>query len=837
MTALAQQSPPEVARRPGLTAPLVDYPIDGSVRPVGRFVWQPREMPLPPAQPSPLLRGRTIAIVGGHDATAASLAAALTGAGAAPLRVPPIAAGTAIGAVQERALAESSAQLGPIDGIIDLNLQDVFTTTGPTGWEGPLHQSFAVLQSCYADWASELDANRIFYLAVTRMGGQMGFAGAAPIEQPLGGLWAGLAKGLTREIPNCNVRVLDVGPADGRDLAGLITRELYRWDLFEVGYRDGRRFTLVARPVEVGPPALELSPGDVVVMSGGGRGIGFALARSLAETHGCRVIVSGRAAAPDPAHPMISMDAAAFRELRDGRLRQAAAERRMVPVRAELEKLAQARELARHLAQARAEGHQIEYVQCDICDPQDVARLIAAGGDRLVGVVHNAGVDIPTRLPGKTAGMVTTVVRVKVQGFFNLVDAVRGRPGLAFFGSVGSLTGRLGGMVGQLDYGAANEGLSRCGLWAANSGTDPLPVTTVCWPTWERLGMITNYEATLQYMSAIDVNEGLYHWHRELLSGGTGEATFVGEIGAAMSPSLLRGYQLDAGLPAIDRIVSTRFFLGTPLRFQPYRSITSANELPLGSMPGCSDFRVDGTPALPVSLALAYLLSAGDWVRPEGPADLRLEGVHDVTIELGGLKADPAGRLRLVKEATGRWNEDAWQVSVLMRRDGGPVASAELVYRPAGRAGGAEPDPTDETSAFLAPHVLARDEPAVSLPTAGRLTWLGQVFRLSAWHRHPISGQLWGRGREDRIEDLLTDSPAPRVPLPVNELESILRAAHHRAVSVPGGRADRLNIGRLRFHPAAGPPGGLIGDVDGGGWTGFTDDGQRRLRLDDLRFQ
>jgi hypothetical protein len=62
--------------------------------------------------------------------------------------------------------------------------------------------------------------------------------------------------------------------------------------------------------------------------------------------------------------------------------------------------------------------------------------------------------------------------------------------------------------------------------------------------------------------------------------------------------------------------------------------------------------------------------------------------VHDVTIELGGLKPDPAGRLQLVKEATGRWNEDAWQVSVLMRRDGGPVASAELVYRPAGRLAG-----------------------------------------------------------------------------------------------------------------------------------------------------
>jgi hypothetical protein len=46
-------------------------------------------------------------------------------------------------------------------------------------------------------------------------------------------------------------------------------------------------------------------------------------------------------------------------------------------------------------------------------------------------------------------------------------------------------------MIGEIDYAAANAGLSIAGAWAAQRA--PFPVMTVCWPTWERLGgMIKN---------------------------------------------------------------------------------------------------------------------------------------------------------------------------------------------------------------------------------------------------------------------------------------------------------------------------------------------------------
>ncbi|WP_380285859.1 KR domain-containing protein [Kitasatospora purpeofusca] len=803
-----------------LAPPVVAYPQDGSVRPVRRHVWEPVETAALPPGAAPGLRGRSIAVVGGREATAAAVGAALTAAGAGAHRLAPPAAGQRGGFAEAAAALHAAA--GRIDGIVDLALEEPFDHGAPDAWEGPLRQTVAMLRACFAHWAAETDAGRLFYLPVTRLGGRMGF-GPDRVEQPLGGLWAGLAKGLPREVPNCNIRILDLtAEHTAEQTADLVSRELYRWGAFEIGHRAGRRYSLRARHAQPGPPVRTLRPGDTVVMSGGGRGIGYALARSLAEDFGARVVVSGRGAAPDAgAVPALALDEREFRRYRDERLREAVAGRRVPQVRAGLEKLAQERELWANLASARADGLRIDYVQCDITDPEQVARLVDEAGDRLAGVVHNAGVDVPVRLPGKTEQIVSLVVRVKVGGFLNLLRAVADRPRPVFFCSVGSLTGRWGGMVGQLDYGAANEALSRLGLWASQPGEQPgrsrrTPVSTVCWPTWERLGMITNYEATLRYMSAVDVREGLYHWKRELFSGGSGESTFIGDVGPAMLPSVLRGYQQDTGLPGIERLASARHFLGEPLRFRPYGAITTAHVLRAGELPCCDDFRVAGEPALPVSLCLEYLRAAGDWVPPEHGERLRFAELRDLDVELPLLRVGPGRRTaELVRHAEGRRAEDGgWRVAVTLERDGRRLASAELVYR----AGGPAADPQVPS----APAATGADE-VLPFPPGGALGWTGHAFRLAAWRRDGATGRLYGRADPGRTADLLLASPVPRPALPLNQLENLLRAGWLVQGGTAAGAADarRLTVERLCAEPpAAGGAALLVGSPDGRDWTG-----------------
>ncbi|MFI1918080.1 KR domain-containing protein [Nocardia sp. NPDC020380] len=717
-----------------------DIRADRSVLPVQRFVWRPMELEPLPAEPSPQLLGRRIAVLGGSEASVDRVMVALRAGGAAPLRLaPPQTGGDA---------ADFYRAVCPIDGIIDLNHERPLSLSESGDWEAQLLQTIELLQQCYPDWRAETGSERLFYLAVTRLDGRHGYAGGR-IAQPLGGLWAGLAKGLPREFDTVNIRVLDfpahrlaIEPLDD-EMADVICRELYRWGYFEIGHDAGRRYTLVADRADVPPPSVDLGPGDVVVMSGGGRGIGFELARRLCQRHGCRVIISGTSPLPDPADPIAQLPDRDFREYRDRRLIEAARQHTLRQTRAELSRLERSRRLVARLDAARADGLDLVYHHCDVTDPAQVRALLAAAGPKLAGVIHNAGVDTPVRLPAKSPQAIRHTVGVKVTGLLNLLAALADHPPIRFFSTAGSLAGRWGGMVGQLEYGAANDALSRIGLWAAAEGSDRIPVATMCWPTWERLGIITNYEATLAYMSAMRVEEGLHHWEDEILAGTAGEFTFVGEFGRAWLPSLLRGYHPAADLAGLDRLAARLLFLGTPIRFAAGAMLEIDLDISPDTFPACLDFRVDGSPAVPLSVLLEFMRSLGDWVQPDG-VEQRLSGMHDIRIDLTAIGVDdPGARLRATAE--GRWGADgAWEVVVRVRRGGVPVARTTLRY-----GNGIE---TRTTSADLA--IEAESKPARPVR---RLQWSGH-----------------------RMRDLVLDAPAPRPDLPLDELETRLRDAYVR---------------------------------------------------------
>jgi NAD(P)-dependent dehydrogenase (short-subunit alcohol dehydrogenase family) len=794
-------------------APPIVYPEDGSVRPVTRLVWRPA--PTPPTSGRRLeeLSGRRVLILG-DAGESERLGECLRRYGA-----------EALTGVPEHLLADDAvdaltAALGSIDGVIDLNVGESWAGTEADAWRKPLHRTVAVLKSCYGEWIRETDCRRRFYIAVTSLGGTLGY-GAEPIPQPLGGIWLGLAKTVPRELPNCNVKVIDLAPAERGALEDILLDELYQWGLFEVGYAGGRRYMFVGHAEDAPPPQIALDSEDTILISGGSRGIGFALAQGLAGEFGCRIVVTGRNPLPDAAEPWLELDEAAYKAYELSVLKSPLPGQTVADARRGLERIRQAREQVANLDAARTAGLPIEYLACDFNDPAQVRELLDQIGPSLRGVVHNASVSAPTRLPGKTTESFFATIQTKVGVFFDLFEAVSDRP-LKFFCNVGSLVGRWGGMIGEIDYAAANAGLAIAGAWANRRAA--FPVMTVSWPTWEKLGgMIKNFDVTLNYTSALHVDEGVYRWKRELLGAAPGETVFVGTVGKAVFPVHVKGFPPSPDLPNIGQLYSYLHYLGEARRFQPFHSIESESTVSADDAPGLNDFRVAGSAALPVSMLLEYMLSVGEWVQPEPPAQLQWRELRELHVDLNALPA-PTGVLTFVKRGRGQWIESTWIVDVEIgveapngMRD---LARARLVYSADAPAVGPE---------------LGLDESGetIGLATHPGVLWSGSVYRAALWRRNP-DGTIVGQVRLTEPSDIWATSFVPEAALPAGHLENIFQAA------LVQGRSDApagaLRLERMERFATVGGWGAVTCSPATNAWSVLSDGGRTALRLEGLAY-
>ncbi|MGI5375546.1 SDR family NAD(P)-dependent oxidoreductase [Streptomyces sp. CA-251387] len=787
MTSTAGPAPAEQRWHP-LRPHLSSFDPDAFVRPVDRFVWEPVEVPHPGPEADEPLAGRSLLVAGESPDLVAAVGAGLERRGA---RVVPYTPGSAL----------------PVegwDGIVDLNVVGLTYELGDTTWQPALARTTEAVRGAYGRWAAERRFGRHVYLAVTHLGG-LGGHGAGPVPQPLGGIWAGLAKCLPRELPSAGVVVVDVDRAEPEPIAEAVAREYVRPEHFEVCYRDGRRHVLAGRPAPVVPPGSATAPGpdDTVLITGGARGVGFAAARAFAEDFGCRVVVTGRGERPAP-DASTGLDDEEFAGWRRGRLATARTPAELARVRREVRRAEENRTVHRNLAGAAADGLRIDYLRCDCTDADQVERVFAALGDGPTHVVHNAGIDEPARFDRKSADEVVRTVDVKVTGFANLVAAILARPErrarLRLLSNVGSLAGRMGGMVGQIDYAAGNEALARLGFWARdNLG---LPVQTLCWPTWERLGVIANYSAAVRYVSTLDPAEGTRRWSAELASGHTGETVFLGRIGAVLSPGQLRGFGMLTGHPDLPRLHALDHCLGEVEEYEIFRSLRTTLTLTARHHPCLAEFHVGTELAVPVSVVLEYAVAAGDWVVPEGWPLLHLRELRDLRIHLAGLRFTH-GSLTLHREARGLHRAGEWCVDVTLRDTGGTdVASVTLAYgeSPAVLTGRPAAGPPG------VPPQRAKPDPDAPRPHRGLLRWAGVVF--PEWD---------GEVPAVLPADLWTVPFPPDPTVDPAAVEALVRAADH---SSPRTAPGTLTIGSLRLSPGAQRVERLHAEAEAGSWTG-----------------
>ena len=361
---------------------------------------------------------------------------------------------------------------------------------GGSGWAPEaLARAFAQIRAR----ATPLRRSGGMLAAVSRRDGA--FGRLDPLAGPAahGGL-AGLCKTAAREWSEVRCKAIDLAaslPPD--EAAALLLAELGADGPEEVGLGPAGRVGLAlgasdAQPTEAASP---LHPGDLVVVTGGARGVTAACVVELARACRPTLLLLGRSplGEEEPAWLAGARDEAAIQR---ALLAHRFAGERPTPIvlRDACREILARREIRATLAAIEAAGAKALYRAVDARDRAALARVIdeaRALHGPVRGLVHGAGVLRDKRIEEKSDGDFAAVFSTKVDGLEALLEATAADD-LALLALFTSVTGRFG-RRGQIDYAAANETLTAIAL-RERARRPGCRVVAFDWGPWEG-GMVT----------------------------------------------------------------------------------------------------------------------------------------------------------------------------------------------------------------------------------------------------------------------------------------------------------------------------------------------------------
>ncbi len=506
--------------------------------------------------------------------------------------------------------ARAATSLGPdTDAVIDLSPLGAPADASLEAALATLRASFQLARALAPRLGAKGTGASGAYIVVEDLGGDFGLTGSP--RAWLGGA-SGLVKTARQEWPRASVRVIDLEGGAGSsapELAERLADELVQGGVEpEVGLRaSGERVALesVARRVEDGPSVLER--GDVVVVSGGARGVTAGCVIELVRRTGARAVLLGRSALEpeDPALARFSSDAELKRAVLE--LAKARGEVLTPPeLGKRVERIRAGREIRATLEACRAAGGDARYVPLDVQDAVGVAlalERVRAEWGPIRAIVHGAGVIADRLIAEKTDAQWDRVLDTKVRGLDALLQATKADPlrAIVMFSSVAARTGN----VGQCDYASANEILNKVASHEARRRRalgEAVVARSLGWGPWEG-GMVSPaLKARFEKLGVrlIGLEEGARWMSDELTRGAPDDVEIV--LGGEPRPEALLAEGGESA-PQTERFEA---------------------RISGSSHPFVDSHRVKGAPVLPAVTALDLLLRAARALRPGEPiAELR----------------------------------------------------------------------------------------------------------------------------------------------------------------------------------------------------------------------
>lgn len=287
----------------------------------------------------------------------------------------------------------------------------------------------------------------------------------------------GFAQSISLERPRLPILAIEMEEeASITDLAELAIATIEPGVRLQRSLSSGKSRELSELTLEPWAPAgdasIPLTAGDLVVITGGGKGITAECAFTLLRATAARALLLGRSSAADD-------------------------------------------EVRATLARMREAGLQARYLSCDVSDRDALQGALAEGraqfdGAPIVGLLHGAGVNLPTPIGQLDAAAVAREYRIKVGALEQLLAAVDPAQ-LKLCVAIGSVIGVIG-MRGNSGYALANEALAAT-LQRFKAAYPRVQVACPAFSVWAELGMGAKLNVLdaleRQHVAAIPVAEGV----------------------------------------------------------------------------------------------------------------------------------------------------------------------------------------------------------------------------------------------------------------------------------------------------------------------------------------
>lgn len=337
---------------------------------------------------------------------------------------------------------------------------------------------------------------------------------------------SGLIKSINKEYPDkVAVKYLNIEKGlDDREILAIVKKEfIYRIPYIEIGYVNKNEAyipCLLEKKIYKSTQYKDrFGPKDVILVTGGAKGITALCIKQIAEQYQCNFIIIGRTNVDEDSYPDLTLE----QEIETSLINQVRLHQlKYTPVqlRQKLRRIMDIKEARRTLEELRERGSEVVYISCDITDSKEVADRVLAAEKRLgniTGIIHGAGVLADKSMHQKDRSDFTKVFGTKYWGIINMLSCINtdNLKIMVFFSSIAGYFGNKG----QGDYAMANEYLNYISQYY-HEVNKSCKTVSINWGPWDGGMVDKNIKGIMERsgVQLIEPSEGIYHFMNEFYS-------------------------------------------------------------------------------------------------------------------------------------------------------------------------------------------------------------------------------------------------------------------------------------------------------------------------------